>query len=184
MMVRAHPVPTSPDTGIDREERGHGSLLGQRDIRKYKGYCAGSLAQRVQRLVRHDFSIPYDRNPIAKPFHFAQRVTRKEHGVSLGDTLPEHIREYVLHQRVETAGRFVEDQQSRLMREGQYQTQLLLHAAVDLGTRDRFPGEIVPPTRVPWRTIQRRESVPESTPGFPSSTSTTANHRGDNRVRG
>ena len=49
--------------------------------------------------------------------------------MSLGDTLPEQIREHVLHQRVETAGGFVEDQQSRLMREGQYQTQLLPHAA-------------------------------------------------------
>ncbi len=84
-----------------------------------------------RRQILHDHQAPpaNDSHPVGDPLDLRQDMGGEEDGPSLFLRLLHHPVELLLHQRVEPAGRFVEDQQLRMMHEGLDEPHLLFVAA-------------------------------------------------------
>src|SRR5665647_893176 len=76
---------------------------------------------------------PDQADPVADEFHLGQHIGRQEDGGARRDRLLDERPELPLHERVETQGRFVEDEQVRLVHEGLHQADLLLVAVREVG---------------------------------------------------
>ena len=64
-----------------------------------------------QRAHLHQLPLPEDGHPVAQRLHLAQDVRREEHRLAAIARLVDAEPECLLHQRIEPAGRLVEDQQ-------------------------------------------------------------------------
>ncbi len=85
--------------------------------------------QRRQILDDHQTPLPDDPHPVGDPLDLRQDVGGEEDGPSLFLRLLHHPVELLLHQRVEPAGGFVEDQQPRMVHESLDEPHLLFVAA-------------------------------------------------------
>ncbi len=75
----------------------------------------GALARKRLDRVGHDqLALADDRDAVGDPLHLVERVGRQQHGAPLVDRLAQQLLELGLHQRVETGGRLVEDEQLRV----------------------------------------------------------------------
>ncbi len=73
-------------------------------------------------------SLADDRHAVAGVLDLRQDVRGEEDGASLGAHLGDHAIEFLLVERVQSAGRFVQDEQAWLMHEGLHQPHLLFVA--------------------------------------------------------
>ena len=79
--------------------------------------------------------VPDDADPVANPLDLVQLVRGEEDRAAALALLGDQRQELLLHQRVEPAGRLVEDQQLGRVEAGQDQTDLLAVAARELAER-------------------------------------------------
>ncbi len=69
-----------------------------------------------------------DRHPVAGVLDLGQDVRGQEDGPAISTRLGHHVVEFLLVERVQSAGGFVQDEQARFMHEGLHQPQLLFVA--------------------------------------------------------
>src|SRR6266851_4300161 len=106
---------------------------GDRDL------VALDVFQFVHAADADDSVVANDRDARAGLLDLAQDVRREEHRAALFASLADHAVELLLVERVEAAGRFFEDQQSRLVHEGLDEHDLALVAGRVLA---KFPGGV------------------------------------------
>src|SRR6478609_1218243 len=79
----------------------------------------------TQGSLLHELALAEDADPITQRLDLAEDVRREKHGTSVRTGLGDRVAERGLHQRVQSARRFVEDQKLRAGREGGDQLDLL-----------------------------------------------------------
>src|SRR6476646_2791207 len=79
----------------------------------------------TQGSLLHELALAEDADPITQRLDLAEAVRREKHGTSVRTGLGDRVAERGLHQRVQSARRFVEDQKLRAGREGGDQLDLL-----------------------------------------------------------
>ena len=84
-----------------------------------------SCAQRLDTLDEHEPPVADDRRPDRDALHLGERVRGEKHRAPLGGGLPEEVEHLLLHERVETRRRLVEDEQLRPVGERLDQADLL-----------------------------------------------------------
>src|ERR1700674_3017266 len=114
----AHRVPVvehlDVSHALERLER-----LGRYRLRESDGdLVALDVLQLVHAADAHEATLADDPDARAGLLDLAQHVRGEEHGGSLGACLGHHAVELLLVQRVEAAGRLVEDEHARLVHEG------------------------------------------------------------------
>src|SRR5829696_2440198 len=102
--------------------------------------CRNALFTSARGLHVHEFAVADDPDPVAHAFDLRKHVRGVEHRAPLGPHLLDNVQELLPHQRVQAAGRLVQDQERRLVEHGLHETDLLL----------------VPPREPPHRTVQIR----------------------------
>ena len=102
-----------------------------------------------QRAHLHELARPQDAHPVAERLDLAQDVRGEEHGLAAVAGLADAVPERLLHQRVEPAGRLVEDEQVGAGHQGGDQDDLLpvpLGVGADLlGGIEVEPGDQLVP---------------------------------------
>jgi hypothetical protein len=96
------------------------------------------FAQRLDALHGHQPALADDADAVGDVLHLREDVGRHEHGLAALARLPDHHQELLLHQRVQAAGRLVQDQQLRCVHERLHQADLLpvaLREAADPGAQ-------------------------------------------------
>ena len=73
------------------------------------------LGERFHTVAGNDPSCPDDGSAVTVTLNLLQDMTGQEYGRTFLIPLPQDLKERLLHQRVKTAGRFIQDQQLRLM---------------------------------------------------------------------
>ena len=114
-------------------ERRRSSSAG---VGQLDGEAAPGLAEQLgDPLDRDQPAAADDPDPVADPLHLVELVRGEEDGAAAVAFLGDEGEELLLHQRVEAAGRLVEDQQLGPVEGGEDQADLLAVAARELAER-------------------------------------------------
>ena len=91
--------------------------------------------QRLHSLEGNKFAAAHDGNAVADALHFADEVATEEDGTASCSALQEQLLQRTLHQRIETLGRLIENQQLRVSLKCLHHADLLAHAAAVVAHR-------------------------------------------------
>ena len=83
------------------------------------------LAKVLERVDDHESALAKDREAVGDALDLRQGVGGEEHGAALGADLRQQRVEALLHQRIQSGDRLVQDQQLGLVHEGLDQAELL-----------------------------------------------------------
>ena len=131
--ITDHAHPHTPAVCADVRNRWHGLQLllqsggngiAEADIDPVE-FDIGDLFDRFHRL---EFAIAQDAHAVAYRLNFAQDMRRQKHGFALIAIFVHHRVESLLHQRIEAAGRLVQDQELGRMHHGDDEPQFALIA--------------------------------------------------------
>src|SRR5690606_4589585 len=122
--------------GVDFESGpapGHHEIVDPRNLSERRGVGAERDVERRPRQVpqlvegaRLDGpAVADDAHPVTEGFDLGEDVAGQEHGPAVGRVLLDHLPKSGLHQRVETGGRLVEDEEVHVRGEGGHQRHLL-----------------------------------------------------------
>src|SRR6266511_447276 len=113
--------------------------LGYRCLEVDLDVAHRTLAEGLHPLDRDQVPVADDADPVGRVLHLGQHVRGHEDGLAGGPGLAYQLLELLLHERVQAAGRLVEDEQLRVVHERLYQADLLL---VPLGQGADLPGGV------------------------------------------
>ncbi len=101
-----------------------GGLLRERHLQ----HVDGAPLEAGYVLLRHDLALANDGHGVAEALHFRQHVGREEDGATVVHGFLEQPRYFLLHERVEAARGFVEDQQLGAVHQRLHKAEFLLVA--------------------------------------------------------